>query len=137
MLENYTLMFKNIEVGIISYNQDKDEFSFTLNEDIKDTKYLPPILYDYTNLSLDYKPTHENILWWIEDRIMPPERDALNHILNKMGLSIYNPWTILKDNKGMTLEDYWWIRKDNEKYEECHIRYLLENKIRTDFGKPV
>lgn len=137
MLENYTLMFKNIEVGIISYNQDKDEFSFRLNEDIKDTKYLPPILYDYTNLSLDYKPTHENILWWIEDRIMPPERDALNHILNKMGLSIYNPWTILKDNKGMTLEDYWWIRKDNEKYEECHIRYLLENKIRTNFGKPV
>lgn len=137
MLENYTLMYKNIEVGNISYNQDKDEFSFKLNEEIKDTKYLPPILYDYTNLSLDYKPTHENILWWIEDRIMPPERDAIDHILDKMGLSIYNPWTILKENKGMTLEDYWWIRKDNEKYEQCHIRYLLENKIRTDFGRPV
>ncbi|CEH33405.1 hypothetical protein [Romboutsia lituseburensis] len=137
MLENYTLMYKNIEVGNISYNQDKDQFSFKLNEEIKDTKYLPPILYDYTNLSLDYKPTHENILWWIEDRIMPPERDAIDHILDKMGLSIYNPWTILKENKGMTLEDYWWIRKDNEKYEQCHIRYLLENKIRTDFGRPV
>lgn len=137
MLENYTLMYKNIEVGNISYNQDKDEFSFKLNEEIKDTKYLPPILYDYTNLSLDYKPTHENILWWIEDRIMPPERDAIDHILDKMGLSIYNPWTILKENKGMTLEDYWWIRKDNEKYEQCHIRYLLENKIRTDFGRPI
>lgn len=137
MLENYTLMYKNIEVGNISYNQDKDEFSFKLNEEIKDTKYLPPILYDYTNLSLDYKPTHKNILWWIEDRIMPPERDAIDHILDKMGLSIYNPWTILKENKGMTLEDYWWIRKDNEKYEQCHIRYLLENKIRTDFGRPV
>lgn len=137
MLENYTLMYKNIEVGNISYNQDKDEFSFKLNEEIKDTKYLPPILYDYTNLSLDYKPTHENILWWIEDRIMPPERDAIDHILDKMGLSIYNPWTILKENKGMSLEDYWWIRKDNEKYEQCHIRYLLENKIRTDFGRPV
>lgn len=137
MLENYTLMYKNIEVGNISYNQDKDEFSFKLNEEIKDTKYLPPILYDYTNLSLDYKPTHENILLWIEDRIMPPERDAIDHILDKMGLSIYNPWTILKENKGMTLEDYWWIRKDNEKYEQCYIRYLLENKIRTDFGRPV
>lgn len=137
MLENYTLMYKNIEVGNISYNQDKDEFSFKLNEEIKDTKYLPPILYDYTNLSLDYKPTHENILLWIEDRIMPPERDAIDHILDKMGLSIYNPWTIVKENKGMTLEDYWWIRKDNEKYEQCHIRYLLENKIRTDFGRPV
>lgn len=137
MLENYTLMYKNIEVGNISYNQDKDEFSFKLNEEIKDTKYLPPILYDYTNLSLDYKPTHENILLWIEDRIMPPERDAIDHILDKMGLSIYNPWTILKENKGMTLEDYWWIRKDNEEYEQCHIRYLLENKIRTDFGRPV
>lgn len=137
MLENYTLMYKNIEVGNITYNQDKDEFSFELNKEIKDTKYLPPILYDYTNLSLDYKPTHENILWWIEDRIMPPERDAIDHILNEMDLSIYNPWIILKENKGMSLEDYWWIRTNNEQYEKCHIRYLLENKIKTDFGRPV
>lgn len=63
MLDNYTLMCKDIEVGIITYDEKLDRFSFKLNKDIKDTKYLPHILYDYTNLSLDYKPQHENVLW--------------------------------------------------------------------------
>lgn len=63
MLEKYILMFKNIEVGIITYDMEQDVFSFELNENITETKYLPPILYDYTNLSLDFKPTHKEIVW--------------------------------------------------------------------------
>ena len=46
MLETYTLMYKDIEVGTITYDQELDKFEFELNENIKDTKYLPPILYD-------------------------------------------------------------------------------------------
>lgn len=51
MLEKFTLMCKDVEVGIIEYDTEKEKFSFTLNENIDNTKYLPPILYDYTNLS--------------------------------------------------------------------------------------
>ena len=43
MLESYTLMYKDIEVGIITYDEELDKFSFELNKNIKDTKYLPPI----------------------------------------------------------------------------------------------
>lgn len=68
---------------------------------------------------------------------MPPNRDAVDHLLDKMGLSIYNPWLILKKNMAMSLEDYWWMRANDEKYEEFHIRYLIENNIKTDFGRPV
>ncbi|MBB6713941.1 hypothetical protein [Clostridium gasigenes] len=137
MLENYTLMYKDIEVGIISYNNKLDKFSFQLNKEIKNIKYLPPILYDYTNLSLDYKPCNENILWWIEDRVMPPDRDAVDHILNIMELPFYDAWEICKANKGMSLEDYWWLKSNNEIYEECHIRYLIESGKQTVFGIPV
>ena len=28
MLESYTLMYKDVEVGIITYNQDLDKFEF-------------------------------------------------------------------------------------------------------------
>lgn len=114
MLESYTLMYKDIEVGIITYDDQLDKFAFQLNKDIKDTKYLPPILYDYTNLSLDYKPQHENVLYWIEDRVMPPNRDGIDHILDKMGLNFYDAWTICKANKGMSLEDYWWLNNGED-----------------------
>ena len=96
MLESYTLMYKDIEVGIITYDEKLDKFAFELNKNIKDTKYLPPILYDYTNLSLDYKPQHENVLYWIEDRVMPPNRDGVDYILDKMGLNFYDAWTIAR-----------------------------------------
>lgn len=137
MLEKFTLMCKDVEVGIIEYDTEKEKFSFTLNENIDNIKYLPPILYDYTNLSLDYKPEHENVLWWVEDRVMPPDRDAVDHILDLMGIPCYDAWEICKANKGMSLEDYWWLRESDEKYEECHIRYLIESGKQTYFGRPV
>ncbi|WP_434799308.1 hypothetical protein [Terrisporobacter vanillatitrophus] len=137
MLEKFTLMCKDVEVGIIEYDTKKEKFSFTLNENIDNIKYLPPILYDYTNLSLNYKPEHENVLWWVEDRVMPPDRDAVDHILDLMGIPCYDAWEICKANKGMSLEDYWWLRESDEKYEECHIRYLIESGKQTYFGRPV
>ena len=137
MLEKFTLMCKDIEVGIINYDTQTEKFTFTLNENIKDTKYLPPVLYDYRNLSLDYKPEHENVLWWVEERIMPPDRDAVDYLLERMGLNFYDPWEICKLNKGMTLDDYWWLRENDEKYEDCHIRYLIESGTQTHFGRPV
>lgn len=137
MLEKYMLMYKDIEVGTITYNTNKDEFFFELNKGITNVKYLPPILYDYTNLSLDYKPNNENIVWWIEDRVMPPDRDAVDHILKLMNLPFYDAWEICKANKGMSLEDYFWLKSKDEIYEECHIRYLIESGMKTDFGRPI
>ena len=137
MLEIYTLMYKDIEIGLITYDNDLDSFSFELKNTVNNTKHLPPILYDYTNLSLNYKPTHENILSWVEDRVMPPDRDAVDHILNIMGLPFYNPWEICKANKGMSLEDYWWIKTNDEKFEDCHIRYLMEMGKKTIWGRPI
>ena len=37
MLESYTLMYKDIEVGIITYDEKLDKFAFELNKNIKDT----------------------------------------------------------------------------------------------------
>ena len=91
----------------------------------------------YTNLSLDYKPQHENILYWIEDRVIPPNRDGIDYILDKMGLNFYDAWAICKANKGMSLEDYWWLNSGEDEYEKCHIRYLIESGKQTYFGRPV
>lgn len=88
-------------------------------------------------LVYNYKPQHENVLYWIEDRVMPPNRDGIDHILDKMGLNFYDAWTICKANKGMSLEDYWWLNNGEDEYEKFHIRYLIESGKQTYFGRPV
>ena len=54
-----------------------------------------------------------------------------------MGLNFYDAWTICKANKGMSLEDYWWLNSGEDEYEKCHIRYLIESGKQTYFGRPV
>ncbi len=103
-------MYKDIEVGTITYDQELDKFEFELNE---------------------------NILYWIEDRVMPPNRDGIEYLLDKMGLNFYDAWAICKANKGMSLEDYWWLNSGEDEYEKGHIRYLIESGKQTYFGRPV
>ena len=49
MLETYTLMYKDIEVGTITYDQELDKFEFELNENIKEHEFelLKMILAKY------------------------------------------------------------------------------------------
>ena len=54
-----------------------------------------------------------------------------------MGLNFYDTWTICKANKGMILEDYWWLNNGEDEYEKFHIRYLIESGKQTYFGRPV
>ena len=49
-----------------------------------------------------------------------------------MGLNFYDAWTICKANKGMSLEDYWWLNSGEDQYEKCHIRYLIESGKQTE-----
>ena len=48
-----------------------------------------------------------------------------------------NQIDICKANKGMSLEDYWWLNNGEDEYEKCHIRYLLESGKQTYFGRPI
>ena len=137
MLEKFTLMFKNLPLGILTYDIEKDFFSFDLFDNITDTKYLPPILYDYTNLRIDDVPTSDDILDWVKDRVMPFDRHARDHIVDRIGLAVYDEWEICKLSKGMSMEDYWWLALDGDIYEKCHVRYLLENGIKKSFGSPI
>ena len=69
---------------------------------------------------------NENILLWIEDIVLSPDSDDVDHILNIMELPSYAGWEICKANKGISLEAYRWLKSNNEIYEKFHIRYLIE-----------
>lgn len=135
MLETYTLMFKDKIIGELKC--DGVNFSFKLNEAIVDTKYLPPILYPYDALDINYKPTSKDIKSWVEDRVVPEHRQGIEDILDKLGLNIYNAWKICKLSKAVSTDDYWWLASDGDKYEDIHPRYFIDNSLSIDFGCPL
>lgn len=129
MIDKYTLMCKDIPVGILTYDTNNKSFSFNKFDNIVDRGYLPVGMYSYENWNLTYKPTHDDIVFWLQDRVVPKERANIDEILNAMGLIDYDFWELCRRTRAMCLEDYFWLSK-GEKFEDVHIRYLAEqNRI--------
>lgn len=129
MIDKYTVMCKDIPIGILTYDTNTKVFSFDKFENIVDRAYLPLGMYSYENWNINYKPTHDDIVFWLEDRVVPKERANIDEILYAMGLLDYDFWELCRRTRAMCLEDYFWLGK-GEKFEEVHLRYLAEqNRI--------
>jgi hypothetical protein len=129
MIDKYILMCKDIPSGDLIYDTNTREFSFMKYDEITERKYLPLGMYSYKNWNVDYKPSHDDIVFWLEDRVVPKERANIDEILKVMGLIDYDFWQLCRKTRAMCLEDYFWLSK-GEKYEEVHLRYLAEqNRI--------
>lgn len=126
MIDNYMLMFKDVPVGDLSYDTNTRKFNFVKYDEIIDRKYLPLGMYSYKNWNIDYKPSHDDIVFWLEDRVVPKERQNIDEILKVMGLIDYDFWELCRRTRAMCMEDYFWLSK-GEMYEEVHIRYLAEH----------
>jgi hypothetical protein len=121
MIDKHILMCKDTPVGDLKYDTNTKKFSFSKYDDITHRKYLPLGMYSYVNWNVEYKPTHDDIVFWLEDRVVPKERANIDEILKVMGLIDYDFWEL-----AMCLEDYFWLSK-GEKYEDVHLRYLAEH----------
>ncbi len=126
MIDKYILMFKDVPVGDLTYDTNAKKFNFTKYDEITDRKYLPLGMYSYKNWNVEYKPSHDDIIFWLEDRVVPKERANIDEILNVMGLIDYDFWELCRRTRAMCMEDYFWLSK-GEKYEDVHIRYLAEH----------
>lgn len=126
MIDKYILMCKDVPVGDLIYDTNTKEFSFVKYDEITERKYLPLGMYSYKNWNIDYKPSHDDIVFWLEDRVVPKERANIDEILKVMGLIDYDFWELCRRTRAMCMEDYFWLSK-GEKYEGVHIRYLAEN----------
>lgn len=126
MLDKYILKYKDVSVGNLIYDTNIKKFTFTKYDEIVDRQYLPLGMYSYENWNIDYKPSHEDIVFWLEDRVVPKERANIDEILKVMGLIDYDFWELCRRTRAMCMEDYFWLSK-GERYEDVHIRYLSEN----------
>lgn len=129
MIDKYILMYQGVKVGDFAYDTNTKQFSFEKYDEITHRKYLPLGMYTLENWNIDYKPTHKDIMFWLQDRVVPKERQNINEILKAMGMLDYDFWDLCRRTRGMCMEDYFWLSK-GEKYEEVHMRYLSEqNRI--------
>ncbi|MEG0672187.1 MAG: hypothetical protein RSA29_14790 [Clostridium sp.] len=125
MIDKYVLMCKDTPVGDLTYDTAKKEFVFEKYSNIDNRKYLPLGMYSYMNWNLEYIPTSDDIKFWIQERVVPEERQNIDEILKAIGLIYYDSWEICRRTRGMCMEDYFWLSK-GEKYEDVHMRYLSE-----------
>ena len=124
MLEKYTLKYKDIDVGILSYDTESRRFSYeTINKTLDKFKY-PPILFDYRYFDVNHIPTNEEIIEFLEERTIPECR--ADKVLEMLGMDNYNVCEICKATRGVVADDYWWLAKDGDRYEDFHIRARFE-----------
>ncbi len=45
---------------------------------------------------------------------------------NRGSMDNYNVWEICKATRGVVADDYWWLAKDGDRYEDFHIRARFE-----------
>ncbi|WP_414698274.1 hypothetical protein [Peptacetobacter sp. AB845] len=104
MLEKYALKYKNISVGILSYDTESRKFSYeTINKTLDKFKY-PPILFDYRYFDVNHIPTNEEIIEFLEERTIPECR--ADKVLEMLGMDNYNVWEICKATRGVVADDY-------------------------------
>ena len=111
MLEKYTLKYKDIAVGILSYDTESRRFSYeTINKTLDKFKY-PPILFDYRYFDVNHILTNEC---------------RADYVLDMLGMYNFIVWEICKATRGVVADDYWWLAKDGDRYEDFHIRARFE-----------
>jgi hypothetical protein len=50
-----------------------------------------------------------DVFYWIVHRIIPKERQNLNHILNELGMERYDEWEMFKAYSGRTVRDHFYV----------------------------
>ena len=74
-------------------------------------------------LPLDLTVGDEGLSHWLRSRTIPKNRAFVNNFLSKCGLSINRPMDIISVSKGLSLNDVYWVVKEdfNGSFEEFNL----------------
>ncbi|MCR5804537.1 MAG: AbrB/MazE/SpoVT family DNA-binding domain-containing protein [Clostridia bacterium] len=66
-------------------------------------------LFTKTAFGKKENPSWSDLEFFIEDRCIPRQRAGLRYYLEALGLSEYDPWSIISKTKGKMAEDMQWM----------------------------
>ena len=115
----------NEEVAYLLYYEKEKTFFIEIKEDIDPLK-LPYICYHF-RMKNEYTV---NSYWskeWVNERIVPRDRQNIGMILNESGLDEYDEFSLLLQMNGRCSQDDFYIKEKKEIPE--FIRERFEYKI--------
>lgn len=112
------------------YDTETDEFNIRLAEGLS-TEDVPLLMEPFVEKGqLDVGP-----MWsrrWVEERVPPAGRQNLGEILRAHELEEYDPFALLKNNRGESAQDYFVVRLPET--EEAEGRRAARRRARGSVG---
>lgn len=112
MLKNYLLKCRDITLGILTYNEVTDKFSFEARNKEENYRLYPVPFYGFEplgTLNLDKIVTDEDIRFFLEDRTYPRNRQGLSEILRELNMQNWNLADFCYKTRMINIMDYYWL----------------------------
>lgn len=94
---------KSRPVGYLRYDSDREEFRISIAKDVSPNE-LPLMLEAFSKRGV-YEVPPEWSLRWVQERIVPPNRQNIGGILKAHGLQFYDEAAIIENTRGICSQD--------------------------------
>lgn len=99
-------------VGYLYYDENKREYEIEIPQNVKSYE-APFIISDFIKKK-QYKVGKDWSYRWVNQRVVPPERQNIGQILKANGLKEYDEFTFLLKNEGRSCQDECFIVRVEE-----------------------
>lgn len=119
-METFNFYFDDEFLGIIGYDKNKEEYMFKPVN--KEAEFPPEFSTEPFSRKAKEVITSDIVREFIEDRIVPEDRQLLNRVLEGLELNYYDPWEVFVRTSGMMHHDYYWIDSYGMNNASQHVR---------------
>jgi hypothetical protein len=105
MQENLKLFCKNLEIGKISYDREKDIYGAEVYDGIG----VGNVPFEFWKFYPGTIP-NERARFFVLDRVLPRNRMGITGILKELGFKEWDAWELLKAFDGRTVQDSFSVR---------------------------
>lgn len=117
--ERYDLMYGIEKIGDFMVHVGKFGRQFHVHLDVED--YESNAFVQIVALKTGNEIYDREVRLWFRARVVPRNRINIDKVLQELGLSEYDQWTIIKMNNGQNLKDTLWIRTEEwQTFENTH-----------------
>ena len=101
-------------VGYLYYDENTQAYDIEIPEDVKSSE-APMILADFIQKG-ERKIGEKWSLRWVQERVIPSQRQNIGQILKINGMEFYNEFAFLVMNQGRSCQD------------ECYIEQIYDGR---------
>ena len=119
--------YKNMDLAYLFYYKKSKKFFFELPKHV-DPWQLPLLLSSFAARKI-YTVDAERSRLWVQQRIVPPDRQNIGHILKEYKLKEYDEFKLLMIDSGTCAQDSYYLKRIREDDCLAEIRKRREKRI--------